>query len=503
MSATQACLAADHQAKSNPAFVSLFGIGLVFVWVAWTTFWDPGLYGDNVEQFVWVHSLEWGYHKHPPMPTWLLGAAIHLIGPHSWLTNALAAICFAVTGWLTWLIARNLCGERIANTAIVLWTLQQCFSLSAQIYNHNTVLVMFVAATVYAVLRAKVTKIPILWWFCAGFFAGCALLSKYQAALPLFFVLVAVCVTNRQPIRLLLTGLATASVGLAIVFSPHFYWAVTNNFPALRYASAALESGGLTQRIAWVATFFVNQIRMVLPLLMVIGLCWGIHKLRNKSKAERISTGKMSGAAEYQRIWMLALVWTPVLLLVVTSLISGSQLRNHWGVQLFQFLPVWIAWRWQGSHALRFAILIPATLAVHAVGFTYYALKQSAANAVQSERRADSAYPARQMADAALAHWQLQTSCPLKIVAGDFEAGMASAFMKEFPVVYSGAQATPWVQQKHIRESGLLYILDMNTALPPDATAVKKWFLSSRTPSGGKYVQFAVKLPTDSCSQTS
>ena len=27
---------------------------------------------DNVEQWVWSQSLQWGYHKHPPLPTWLL-----------------------------------------------------------------------------------------------------------------------------------------------------------------------------------------------------------------------------------------------------------------------------------------------------------------------------------------------------------------------------------------------------------------------------------------------
>lgn len=52
----------DTQPKvefSKPAKFAplLFAIVSVFAWVTWTTYWDPGLYGDNVEQFVWVHSL--------------------------------------------------------------------------------------------------------------------------------------------------------------------------------------------------------------------------------------------------------------------------------------------------------------------------------------------------------------------------------------------------------------------------------------------------------------
>lgn len=491
-------LARNRLFNKDKAVIAL-SLLLVFIWVTWTTAWDTGLYGDNVEQFVWVHSLEWGYQKHPPMPTWLLGAAIHLIGPHSWLTNGLAAICFATTGWLTWLIARNLYSEKIANTAIILWTLQQCFSVSAQIYNHNTVLVMFMAATVYAVLRTAHSKIPNTWWFSAGVFSGCAMLSKYQAALPLFILLVTVLATNKRSNRALSIGLASAGLGFAIVFSPHVYWAISNNFPTLRYASGALESGGLTRRVAWVLTFFVNQVRMVFPLLAVIFLCWIVSRTRQKSESVQQSTASDDDFYTAKSAWMWCLVWAPVLLVIVLSLISASQLRNHWGVQLFQFLPIWIAWRWRHSRQLQWCFLIPAAIVVHALGFTYYAVKQSNANAVQAERRADSAYPASQIAKAALTHWGQHTACPLKIIAGDFEAGMASAFMKDFPLVYGGIQATPWIKQEQILQYGMLYIADMNSVLPADAIAVKKWFLSPSTPSSGKYLQLAVRLPLHPC----
>ena len=131
-----------HQFLKRYLIVSVFGVLSVFAWVTWTSLWDQGLYGDNVEQFIWSQSMALGYHKHPPLPTWILGLATAFAGPHWWLTNVLAAMCTAATGLLTWLIARRLFGERTANIAIVLWSLQQCFSVSAEIYNHNTVLVL-------------------------------------------------------------------------------------------------------------------------------------------------------------------------------------------------------------------------------------------------------------------------------------------------------------------------------------------------------------------------
>ena len=492
---------AEKPLSPYPSFACGFAVLLVFCWVAWTTAWDAGLYGDNVEQFVWVRSLQWGYHKHPPMPTWLLSAAIYLMGSHSWLTNALAAVCMATTGWLTWLITRRLFNPHIANIAIVLWGLEQCFSLSAQIYNHNTVLVMFMAATVYAALRALDAPRNYGWSFGVGVFAGCAMLSKYQAALPLGVLLIAIGLMNRANLRAMLGKLLFASVGFAVVFSPHFYWSVQHQFPALRYASAAIEAGGLTRRLAWVATFIVNQIRMVLPLLLTIGLSLAICKILNRSGPTepklRVASG--SNSPDQSAAWMWALVWAPLIVVVTTSLVTGSQLRNHWGVQLFQFFPIWVAWRWHASGAMRLAQLVPIALMVHALGFAYYAIKQSDPNAAQATRRADSAYPAREMADAALAHWKQHTRCPLKLIGGDFEAGLVSAFTTEFPVVYTDAQATPWVSAEQVKRDGLLYVSDMASALPESAIAVKNWYLNPSQPNSGRYVQFAVELPANEC----
>lgn len=322
------------------------------------------------------------------------------------------------------------------------------------------------------------------------------MLSKYQAALPLFVLLVTLFLTNKQGIRSLLIGFALAGASFIVVFSPHFYWAFVNKFPTLRYASAAIEFGGLMQRLAWVATFFVNQIRMVLPLLLALALCFAIYKFRRPLVAP---AAEESRQPEQASIWLWGLVSGPVLILLIASLMSGSQLRNHWGVQLFQFLPLWLAWRFRGSTALSLAVLIPVAIAIHAAGFAYIAIKQSDPAAVQSERRADSSYPAEAMAKAALAQWRLQTSCPLKIVGGDFEAGLVSAFLKDFPLVYSGAEATPWIKQEQIRQQGMLYVADMNSVLPADAVGSTRYFLNHGEPSSGKYVQFAVLKPAQSC----
>ena len=487
-----------------------FGVFIVLVWVAWTTCWDSGLYGDNVEQFVWSHSMELGYYKHPPLPTWLLGLATFLVGSHWWLTNALAAFCTVATGILTWLIACRLLGERAANIAIVLWSLQQCFSVSAEIYNHNTVLVLGIAAITYTVLRALTTKFDTPWWIASGFLAACAMLSKYQAALPLIALLVVIFTVGKVRATYLAWRVALVLAVFFVFFSPHLYWGILNQFPSVRYASEALETGGFTRRISWVLTFAANQIRMVFPLLLALTACFLLSRFRPKSSARQHSlatskaplpstTPSTTFSAQEVSVWMWGLVWGPIFVLIAFSLMSGSALRNHWGVQLFQFLSLWIAWRWSHSPVFRLRNLMAIAIVMHSVGFFYYSVKQSNPKAALAERRADSSYPARQMSDAAVAHWKRMSDCPLEIVAGDFEAGLVSAFSKERPVVFTGPVATPWVSTSEIKQYGALYVFNDRTALPPGVTAATQWYLTEDGEKNDKYVQFAVRLPANAC----
>jgi len=427
---------------------------------------------------------------------------ISLTGPAWWLANALAAFCVAATGIFTWLIARRLAGQNVANTTAVLWGLQQCFSVSAQIYNHNTVLVLCLAATTYCLIRAlePSSRTAWAWWAAIGALAACAMLSNYQAALPLAALGIAFLVIARQR-RLAVVWPATiALVIFGLILAPHLYWGYVHQFPQLRYASEIVESGGFFKRIFWQLTFAINQIRMNLPLIGALVFSWLLVSLWSKQQGTLAKVSQSSTRhKEFMRVWIPALLWGPIAVVLALSFITGSPLRNHWGVQLFQFLPLLIAVCWQHRKFLQPQTLIIAALLVHGLGFTYYAFKQMNPEAVLSTRRADSAYPAQKMSDAALAHWKSATACPLKIVVGDFEAGLVSAFSEEFPAIFTTPIATPWVSNADLDNYGALYVFDSNTVLPQDALFKTNWTLATAKSGIPKHVQFAIRLPRSAC----
>ena len=497
--------------SSNNTYVALM-VAIVFSWVAWTAFWDTGLYGDNVEQFIWSHSVEWGYHKHPPLPTWLLAALIGVAGPAWWLANALSAVCVAATGVLTWLIARRLTSQHVANVIVVLWGLQQGFSVTAHIYNHNTVMVMWLAAATYCLIRALENATPkaspkaTAWFLATGAAASCAILTKYQAALALGSLAVVALVLSRQRKLSVAGPLAAAATLFCILLAPHVYWGYAHQFPHLKYAAEIVESGGVLKRLFWQLTFAVNQIRMNLPLigaLLLSGVSvWAMSRAGRKPSLAAPNGSIVGGAAAAPTseltLWFWALLWGPLAVVLTLSMVTGSPLRNHWGVQLFQFLPLWIAARWHTHRFLQLKPLVFCALLMHALGFTYYAIKQSNKDAVLAERRADSSYPAQKMSDAAVAHWNSVTSCPLKVVVGDFEAGLVSAFSKQFPPVFMSNTATPWVGDADVQRHGALYVLSSSETVPKDLSPLN-WPLASAKNGASKYVQFAVRLPLTPC----
>ena len=485
----------------QPRHAVWFSVMIIVLWALCAAYVNTAQFGDNVEQFNWAQSLELGYHKHPPLPSLALGAVIKLFGPSIYWAYVLATLCLLGTAGFTWLIGRELLGERVAAAAIVLWGLNMTFSQRVQLYNHNTVLVLCMAATVWLAMRATRTpRRSALWWAAAGLGAGAALLSKYQALVPLAGLLLALACAGRLKRPAQWGGLLLALAVTMLVCAPHVVWMAQHDFSTLRYAAEAIESSGYLQRIQFVVSFLANQIRIWSPALLVMALCrvlsW--HSARTGGQAP-VSD---AAVAPHFGIWMFGLVWGGVLVLMVMALAGGVSLRNHWGVQTLQFFCLWLAYRWDTRSTIDLRRLVLMALLVHDASLAWYTVEHNDSSAVLSNRRIDTMYPARRLARAAVAHWTASTHCPLKYVAGTaFDAGLVSLYSGGRLQVFDTANATPWVNLDDLRSRGALYVLDANDAVPLGVTNVVAFDLVPGARSGlpAKRIKLGVLTPLQPC----
>jgi 4-amino-4-deoxy-L-arabinose transferase-like glycosyltransferase len=445
----------------------LFAAVVVCSWVALTGLTSPAQYADSIEQYNWAHSLELGYWKHPPFSTWLMGGAISIFGASGTTSLLLAALCYAGAGFFTWKLGELLLGPRAATLAMLLWPLHHAYSWRAQVYNHNTVLVLIVSAFAWASVRAARSGLRSHWLLVGGL-AGLAALTKYQAIIPIIAVVFGCWYTGalRKPDAW--RNFAYASLLALLVFAPHGFWAMRHGFPTFAYLEHAAPVLGGQARLLAIPKFFASQVSLNFSVFVVAAaIAWWPRRDRADSSTDSTEPAQPQDT----RRWLLALVGMPLLLVCLTLLVSGIKPQKYWGLQTLQFLPLLLAW-WVHRERPRLSLVLPAILAagLSAAGGIYFMLEASNPQALRKLHSLDRVWPGSLLAHTVLADWQSETSCPLKYVVGPgFPAGLVSVYSGQYPVVLEQGDysKSPWVDRADLENSGAVMV---NGPLPAPET---------------------------------
>ncbi len=260
---------------NHVALMALFG--MLWVWHLDAVTLTPPM--DNIEQWVWSHALQWGYHKHPPLPTWLLYVPQMLTGPTAWTTQVLGALCTLISIGIFANLIRQIWGKPVASVALLAALCITFYNGRLNHYNHNILLLLFVALSAqcwWMILQNGQRR----WWIGLGLCAGLGMLSKYQyliMVLPSAYFVWQI-KPWRKPKQL--QGLMWAVGTAAIVFFPHLLWLIQQDLASspIRYAfntsfpEHQLQSSPITNRIrsvVWLLDLFFNR---CLPALVFLWL---------------------------------------------------------------------------------------------------------------------------------------------------------------------------------------------------------------------------------------
>ena len=141
---------------------------------------------DSVEQVIWSRTWQWGYYKHPPLPSLLMYSLNHLVGhPSIGLTVFAAQSGNVVALIYVWLLARKILPSQLAIVAVLITSLIAYHNFRAVALNHNTVSLPVTAASIYYFYCAVRQPERLLLWLYLGIAGGLAMLTKYSAILVL------------------------------------------------------------------------------------------------------------------------------------------------------------------------------------------------------------------------------------------------------------------------------------------------------------------------------
>lgn len=440
---------------------------LLFVLVLWTLL--PALFqavahADNIEQINWAHHAQWGYVKHPPLPTWLLIAAEQFLTPTATLTYAMAMSCVIVTLCLLYCLARELTDPHTAIAATVVASANYYLMGRGSFYNHNTVMLPFVAATAWAVVRIvqngqhKPSAMSLWPWLLMSLSTVLGLLTKYQMAVISATACVALIDAGvLRSVRLRWAMLFSAML-VGVLLLPHFFWLQAHQFSTFNYAGRSLLADNApSHRLLVALGYLAQQIGRLAPALLLLGLL-GAFK---PSKGHPLGLATPQTAGLRALTWM---AWFPTTVVLGMALLGGVAVQNHWGASTTLLIPIWICLVVRSKLTLSWPRLWISVLAIQLAAGIWFI--HTARTSTEFHFR----FPAKQLAAQANDLWLAQCPDSPTIVAGpDWEAGAIAMNLPQHPnVLASGDRRyAAWVDDQQIAQNGVLIFWRPNLDLIP------------------------------------
>ncbi len=461
------------RAGTTPLEVSQAWRWVLLLCLAQTLLWGLGLGWtrrapelDSAEQFVWAFSMESGYWKHPPLPSWIMHGLLSVFGPSVTLPFVATQLCVTLALALTWKLGCEFMSPSRSLIATALTSLVAYHNVGGDSFNHNTVLLPFQAATWLFFYRATRSGAWHQWMF-VGLFAGLSMLVKYVALLPLAGLLMCFAVDRQLHNRRMLSGLALAIGVFAAVMLPHALWLKSSSYLPFHYAQAVSQSlPGLLATLRALVDFVLIQVLRLLPF--ALGL-WFVMRQTAKAapaRPEAASAHTFKTSLRDVRFLLIATL-TPLVLTVLISLATETELQSRWGANAF-LLVGWLAmaaWPRRETPEMQ-RLTVKVVLLAQVLMCSVVVLSKTAlSDHLQIRSRAN--FPGEVLAQQAQATWALHTGAPLRLVVSDIWLGgnmVAHTQVQEnrrLAVLIDGRHfKSPWVKEQAVADCGALVLDD-------------------------------------------
>lgn len=434
---------------------------------------------DNIEQLTWVRSLQWGYYKHPPLPTWLLWCSVRVFGLSQRAAYLLGA--FVTMGALAvmWKLMRELRGSTQAAISLLATLCVTFYNGRLDYYNHNVLLLAAVTVSAWCCWRAFSSQ-KLRWWFALGLTLGLGALAKYQVAITVLSVLCFFISQQAWRERAHVRGLLLATVVGLLVFLPHLVWLFQHDFGPVQYAMTSslgrhLGTGArVFNALNWLADEIFNR---SLFALLLIGLCARkvMQSQAGQSKPVRpLASGRSAAAA---LIWCWAVV--PLVFIPAVAIVFGSDLQLQWGTAFLPFL-VPAAMQVRSScfwSQVRLGFVFKVFVAIQ----TMLLVVNFCTSPAGIPRFRDAhwrSFDSKALASALAAPARAALGGPVRVVIGDAAlAGALGLQMPEQPLVLIDGRydLSPWVPSELVNQCGAVELIRA-TSPPGDAVAAGSAF---------------------------
>jgi 4-amino-4-deoxy-L-arabinose transferase-like glycosyltransferase len=417
------------------------------IWTLYATLSNPGsLHQDMLEAYAWGREFQLGYYKHPPFWAWIAGAWFEVFPRTNWAFYLLAVLNSAIAVAGVWKLAGLFVSGANRLNATLLVLLLPFYTIQGHQFNANYIQMSLWPWTVYFFVLSMNKRRP-LDAIMFGVLAAAGLLSKYYSA-----ILLACCFAAsfahpkwRQYYRSAAPYLAV--LVCALLFAPHLWWLIGNDFLPLKYAEAKTAYSSSTIYLS-ILSFFLSGFAY-----NFLGVALAAFSRRPKEEA-----GEDAIRPGYERFVTIIAIG-PFLLTILTALAVHMRLSTNFASPIFFLAPLLVIQLLKPSPQRLFRI------AGAAVGILYIAglVAGPAIPYLLKEKKAQEAKPAIEVAREAKRMWTGATGLPLRIVAGSeiYSEGTAFYGGEDTSVFFGFDPArSPWITPAMLAEYGFLGICE-------------------------------------------
>jgi len=405
----------------NKLFYSFIVVHLV-LWTLVPSLTNNNLPLDTIEALAWGSNLDWGYNKHPPVSAFFLEIFYQIFGAQDWAYYLLSQIFVVIAFIFVFKFAEELFKNKtLSLISVLLLEGIYFYNFTTPEFNVNVCQLPFWALCVYYSWKLfDKKKVSFKDFFWLGLFAAVGFLSKYLfiylllAIDLLFFYVIFIKKYQKFDFKYLI------SLEVFIVLLvPHLIWLTNNDYTTITYglARTGLDNSSLLNHIVYPVIFLGKQIGILIPFFIMSFFLVNKFKFKISLKDKKL-------------IFLLFINLAPIVLIFLTSMITGSKIRTMWMTPFYLFFGVLVVYLFYAQINLK---RLNSFISIFLILFIFSPFVYAYVSIAENDKRTD--YPGKQIAIKTQYVWNQDFNEPINIVLGDeWYAGNLSYHLKTRPV---------------------------------------------------------------------
>ncbi len=408
--------------KNINKFFYIFVTTHLIFWTLIPSLTNHNLPLDVIEALAVGSNLDWGFSKHPPMSAFFPEVFFQIFGPQDWAYYLLSQIFVIISFYYVFKLSKEILNNNFLGLiSVLLIETIYFYNFTSPEFNVNVCQLPFWSLTAYYSWRIYSGKnIKFSDCFLVGLFAAFGFLSKYLflyllASIEIFFIYLIFIKKDR---KFDFKYLITVEVFL-VALVPHFIWLTNNEFVTITYGltRAGLDQSSLIDHIKFPLIFIGKQIAILIPFLILTWLL--VQKLKFKVNIK-----------DKKLLFLLSINLLPILLILLTSIVTGSKIRTMWMTPFYLFFGTLFVYVFQSQINIKklkpFLIGFVLFFFLSPVLYAYVSISKN-------DKRTD--YPGKEIAIKTQYAWDQQFDSKINIVLGnEWNAGNLSYHLKSRPV---------------------------------------------------------------------